>query len=205
MSEEPQHCSSEMLWPSLSLICPACRDVARGYENVPIPCVNGVDGEPCPEDYKYISENCETSTMNIDRNITHLQVRHGPAPAPRAYSNSKQHCTGQVSAKGPLAEGEKALATRSRVNPTHTDFTPPSTARVWTIAPAQTVCVASSASAAGMTRCVSLTWSLTWPSLAAPTEEPGPRTLLCWGRDTGCGRKFWDLPGTLQPLLRECK
>lgn len=56
-----------------SLLC--CRDVARGYENVPIPCVNGVDGEPCPEDYKYISENCETSTMNIDRNITHLQVR----------------------------------------------------------------------------------------------------------------------------------
>uniref|UniRef100_F7BXJ6 [histone H3]-lysine(9) N-methyltransferase n=1 Tax=Monodelphis domestica TaxID=13616 RepID=F7BXJ6_MONDO len=49
------------------------KDVARGYENVPIPCVNGVDGEPCPEDYKYISENCETSTMNIDRNITHLQ------------------------------------------------------------------------------------------------------------------------------------
>uniref|UniRef100_A0A8C7ES90 Euchromatic histone lysine methyltransferase 2 n=1 Tax=Neovison vison TaxID=452646 RepID=A0A8C7ES90_NEOVI len=52
---------------------PSVRDVARGYENVPIPCVNGVDGEPCPEDYKYISENCETSTMNIDRNITHLQ------------------------------------------------------------------------------------------------------------------------------------
>uniref|UniRef100_A0A8C8SUI2 [histone H3]-lysine(9) N-methyltransferase n=1 Tax=Pelusios castaneus TaxID=367368 RepID=A0A8C8SUI2_9SAUR len=49
------------------------RDVARGYENVPIPCVNAVDNEPCPEDYKYISENCETSTMNIDRNITHLQ------------------------------------------------------------------------------------------------------------------------------------
>lgn len=54
--------------------------MARGYENVPIPCVNGVDGEPCPEDYKYISENCETSTMNIDRNITHLQVRAEGAP-----------------------------------------------------------------------------------------------------------------------------
>lgn len=53
--------------------------MARGYENVPIPCVNGVDGEPCPEDYKYISENCETSTMNIDRNITHLQVSAGPS------------------------------------------------------------------------------------------------------------------------------
>ncbi|XP_068785579.1 histone-lysine N-methyltransferase EHMT2, partial [Struthio camelus] len=49
------------------------RDVARGYENVPIPCVNAVDEEPCPDDYKYISENCETSTMNIDHNITHLQ------------------------------------------------------------------------------------------------------------------------------------
>ncbi|XP_069775679.1 histone-lysine N-methyltransferase EHMT2-like isoform X3 [Narcine bancroftii] len=49
------------------------RDIARGYENVPIPCVNAVDEESAPEDYKYISENCETSTMNIDRNITHLQ------------------------------------------------------------------------------------------------------------------------------------
>uniref|UniRef100_A0A8C9TG42 Euchromatic histone-lysine N-methyltransferase 2 n=1 Tax=Scleropages formosus TaxID=113540 RepID=A0A8C9TG42_SCLFO len=45
----------------------------QGYENVPIPCVNGVDEEDCPSDYKYISENCETSAMNIDRNITHLQ------------------------------------------------------------------------------------------------------------------------------------
>ncbi|GAA6075951.1 histone-lysine N-methyltransferase EHMT2, partial [Tachysurus ichikawai] len=48
-------------------------DVAQGYENVPIPCVNGVDDDDCPSDYKYISENCETSAMNIDRNITHLQ------------------------------------------------------------------------------------------------------------------------------------
>ncbi|XP_024154019.1 histone-lysine N-methyltransferase EHMT2 isoform X2 [Oryzias melastigma] len=50
-----------------------CRDIAQGYENVPIPCVNGVDEEGCPSDYKYVSENCETSAMNIDRNITHLQ------------------------------------------------------------------------------------------------------------------------------------
>ncbi|KAF3833995.1 hypothetical protein F7725_025199 [Dissostichus mawsoni] len=50
-----------------------CSDVAQGYENVPIPCVNAVDDEGCPSDYKYVSENCETSAMNIDRNITHLQ------------------------------------------------------------------------------------------------------------------------------------
>uniref|UniRef100_A0AAQ5Y6I8 Euchromatic histone-lysine N-methyltransferase 2 n=1 Tax=Amphiprion ocellaris TaxID=80972 RepID=A0AAQ5Y6I8_AMPOC len=51
-----------------------CRyDIAQGYENVPIPCVNAVDDEGCPSDYKYVSENCETSAMNIDRNITHLQ------------------------------------------------------------------------------------------------------------------------------------
>lgn len=49
-------------------------DIAQGYENVPIPCVNAVDDEGCPSDYKYVSENCETSAMNIDRNITHLQV-----------------------------------------------------------------------------------------------------------------------------------
>uniref|UniRef100_A0A670I4D2 [histone H3]-lysine(9) N-methyltransferase n=1 Tax=Podarcis muralis TaxID=64176 RepID=A0A670I4D2_PODMU len=59
--------------PEKNLSLSLSRDVARGYENVPIPCVNSVDDEPCPEDYKYISENCETSTMNIDRNITHLQ------------------------------------------------------------------------------------------------------------------------------------
>ncbi|XP_014865303.1 PREDICTED: histone-lysine N-methyltransferase EHMT2 isoform X3 [Poecilia mexicana] len=50
-----------------------CSDVAQGYENIPIPCVNAVDDEGCPSDYKYVSENCETSAMNIDRNITHLQ------------------------------------------------------------------------------------------------------------------------------------
>ncbi|XP_045702106.1 histone-lysine N-methyltransferase EHMT1 isoform X4 [Phyllostomus hastatus] len=49
------------------------RDIARGYERIPIPCVNAVDGEPSPSNYKYVSQNCVTSPMNIDRNITHLQ------------------------------------------------------------------------------------------------------------------------------------
>ncbi|XP_043914104.1 histone-lysine N-methyltransferase EHMT1 [Protopterus annectens] len=50
-----------------------CRDIARGYERVPIPCLNTVDDEPYPTEYKYVSQNCVTSPMNIDRNITHLQ------------------------------------------------------------------------------------------------------------------------------------
>ncbi|XP_039182989.1 histone-lysine N-methyltransferase EHMT1 isoform X6 [Crotalus tigris] len=49
------------------------RDIARGYERIPIPCINSVDSEPCPVNYKYISQNCVTSPMNVDRNITHLQ------------------------------------------------------------------------------------------------------------------------------------
>ncbi|XP_055988880.1 histone-lysine N-methyltransferase EHMT1 isoform X6 [Sorex fumeus] len=49
------------------------RDIARGYERIPIPCVNAVDSEPCPSNYKYVSQNCVTSPMSIDRNITHLQ------------------------------------------------------------------------------------------------------------------------------------
>ncbi|XP_036162794.1 histone-lysine N-methyltransferase EHMT1 isoform X7 [Myotis myotis] len=49
------------------------RDIARGYERIPIPCVNAVDGEPSPSNYKYVSQSCVTSPMNIDRNITHLQ------------------------------------------------------------------------------------------------------------------------------------
>ncbi|XP_053551684.1 histone-lysine N-methyltransferase EHMT1 isoform X2 [Bombina bombina] len=49
------------------------RDISRGYENIPIPCVNTVDSEPCPSNYKYVSQICVTSPLNIDRNITHLQ------------------------------------------------------------------------------------------------------------------------------------
>lgn len=49
------------------------RDIARGYERIPIPCVNAVDSEPSPSNYKYVSQNCVTSPMSIDRNITHLQ------------------------------------------------------------------------------------------------------------------------------------
>ncbi|XP_051492412.1 histone-lysine N-methyltransferase EHMT1 isoform X7 [Apus apus] len=48
-------------------------DIARGYERIPIPCINSVDNEPCPSNYKYVSQNCVTSPMDIDRNITHLQ------------------------------------------------------------------------------------------------------------------------------------
>ncbi|XP_029467385.1 histone-lysine N-methyltransferase EHMT1 isoform X3 [Rhinatrema bivittatum] len=49
------------------------RDIARGYERIPISCVNAVDSESCPTNYKYVSQNCVTSPMNVDRNITHLQ------------------------------------------------------------------------------------------------------------------------------------
>ncbi|TMS03333.1 Histone-lysine N-methyltransferase EHMT1 [Larimichthys crocea] len=48
-------------------------DISRGYEAVPITCVNGVDSEPCPENFKYIPDNCVTSPLNIDKDITHLQ------------------------------------------------------------------------------------------------------------------------------------
>nr|XP_055055276.1 histone-lysine N-methyltransferase EHMT1a isoform X2 [Misgurnus anguillicaudatus] len=50
-----------------------CRDISRGYEEVPVPCVNGADHEPCPNNFKYVPENCFTSQVNIDENITHLQ------------------------------------------------------------------------------------------------------------------------------------
>ncbi|XP_060893414.1 histone-lysine N-methyltransferase EHMT1a [Labrus mixtus] len=49
------------------------RDISRGYEAVPITCINGVDSEPCPENFKYIPDNCVTSLLNIDKDITHLQ------------------------------------------------------------------------------------------------------------------------------------
>lgn len=69
-----------LVWGGLSLCDSSLstgRDIARGYERIPIPCVNSVDSEPCPSNYKYVSQNCVTSPMDIDRNITHLQVRDG--------------------------------------------------------------------------------------------------------------------------------
>uniref|UniRef100_A0A8C9YC81 Euchromatic histone-lysine N-methyltransferase 1a n=1 Tax=Sander lucioperca TaxID=283035 RepID=A0A8C9YC81_SANLU len=49
------------------------RDISRGYEAVPITCVNGVDSEPSPDNFKYIPDSCVTSPLNIDKDITHLQ------------------------------------------------------------------------------------------------------------------------------------
>ncbi|TRY88581.1 hypothetical protein DNTS_034553 [Danionella cerebrum] len=49
------------------------KDIARGYEKVPVPCVNAVDREQCPDNYKYVPDSCVTSPLNIDKNITHLQ------------------------------------------------------------------------------------------------------------------------------------
>ncbi|XP_024155223.2 histone-lysine N-methyltransferase EHMT1 isoform X5 [Oryzias melastigma] len=68
------------------------RDISLGQERVPIPCVNSVDNEPHPEDYKYISENCVTSPLNIDRNITHLQ-----------YCVCKEDCSSSICMCGQLS------------------------------------------------------------------------------------------------------
>uniref|UniRef100_A0A8C5EWU8 Euchromatic histone-lysine N-methyltransferase 1b n=1 Tax=Gouania willdenowi TaxID=441366 RepID=A0A8C5EWU8_GOUWI len=67
-------------------------DIALGEEQVPIPCVNSVDSEPYPDNYKYISENCITSPMNIDRNITHLQ-----------YCVCKDDCSASICMCGQLS------------------------------------------------------------------------------------------------------
>jgi len=63
---------------TLIIVFSVYSDIALGQERIPLPCVNSVDSEPHPDDYKYIPENCVTSPMNIDRNITHLQVSKKP-------------------------------------------------------------------------------------------------------------------------------
>lgn len=114
-----------------------CSDVAQGYENVPIPCVNAVDDEGCPSDYKYVSENCETSAMNIDRNITHLQVGFSLGSCFNLFSLSDQH-------RGLFSDSKICLSSVSLFC-----F---STAAALMIAHLVTACVDNSASAAGMTR-----------------------------------------------------
>lgn len=49
-------------------------DITRGKENNPIQCVNGFDDEQPPNDYVYVTENCFTSPLHVDRTINSLQV-----------------------------------------------------------------------------------------------------------------------------------
>lgn len=51
------------------------RDVSRGRENIPMAVINGVDDDPVPTDFQYITENVETTNLNINRTISSLQVR----------------------------------------------------------------------------------------------------------------------------------
>uniref|UniRef100_A0A673ZV65 Euchromatic histone-lysine N-methyltransferase 1a n=1 Tax=Salmo trutta TaxID=8032 RepID=A0A673ZV65_SALTR len=48
-------------------------DVLSRYTAVPITCVNGVDCDSCPDNYKYVPDTCVTSPINIDKDITHLK------------------------------------------------------------------------------------------------------------------------------------
>ena len=50
-------------------------DITNGKEANPIQCVNDLDDEGAPKNYTYISRNCVTSNVPIDRNISTLQVR----------------------------------------------------------------------------------------------------------------------------------
>ncbi|XP_037115349.1 histone-lysine N-methyltransferase EHMT1a isoform X6 [Syngnathus acus] len=48
-------------------------DISRGYETVPINCVNGIDNEQYPGNFNYIPDNCVTSPVNVSKDITHLR------------------------------------------------------------------------------------------------------------------------------------
>uniref|UniRef100_A0A674EQD0 Euchromatic histone-lysine N-methyltransferase 1b n=1 Tax=Salmo trutta TaxID=8032 RepID=A0A674EQD0_SALTR len=89
--ETPPDCCS-LHWDLSLHLPPHYRDIARGYERVPVPCVNSVDSEPCPDNYKYVPDNCVTSPVNIDKNITHLQ-----------YCVCKDNCTSSSCMCGQLS------------------------------------------------------------------------------------------------------
>lgn len=62
---------SEHMWEKTVKIL--CNDISRGKETNPVQCVNGLDSEDKPTDFLYVTENCFTSNINIDRTITSLQ------------------------------------------------------------------------------------------------------------------------------------
>lgn len=48
-------------------------DITRGKEESEIQCLNAVDDECEPRDYVYVTKNCFTSNIHVDRTITSLQ------------------------------------------------------------------------------------------------------------------------------------
>nr|XP_033326268.1 histone-lysine N-methyltransferase EHMT1 isoform X2 [Megalopta genalis] len=62
---------SEHMWEKTVKIL--TNDISRGKETNPIQCVNGHDAEDKPTDFLYVTENCFTSSINVDRTITSLQ------------------------------------------------------------------------------------------------------------------------------------
>ncbi|XP_034182340.1 histone-lysine N-methyltransferase G9a [Osmia lignaria lignaria] len=62
---------SEHMWEKTVKIL--TNDISRGKETNPIQCVNGYDSEDKPTDFLYVTENCFTSNIHVDRTITSLQ------------------------------------------------------------------------------------------------------------------------------------
>ncbi|XP_011506175.1 PREDICTED: histone-lysine N-methyltransferase EHMT1 isoform X3 [Ceratosolen solmsi marchali] len=62
--------SDQMLERTVKILT---NDISRGKETNPVQCVNGFDSEDKPTDFVYVTENCFTSTINVDRTITSLQ------------------------------------------------------------------------------------------------------------------------------------
>lgn len=62
---------SEHMWEKTVKIL--TNDISRGKETNPIQCVNGYDSEDKPTDFLYVTENCFTSNISVDRTITSLQ------------------------------------------------------------------------------------------------------------------------------------
>ncbi|XP_012253973.2 histone-lysine N-methyltransferase EHMT1 isoform X2 [Athalia rosae] len=62
---------TEHMWETTVKIL--SNDISRGKENNPVQCVNGYDAEDKPTDFLYVTENCLTSSINVDRTITSLQ------------------------------------------------------------------------------------------------------------------------------------
>ncbi|XP_015608564.1 histone-lysine N-methyltransferase EHMT2 isoform X2 [Cephus cinctus] len=62
---------SEHMWEKTVKIL--TNDISRGKESNPIQCVNGYDSEDKPTDFLYVTENCFTSNISVDRTITSLQ------------------------------------------------------------------------------------------------------------------------------------
>ncbi|KAL8175219.1 UNVERIFIED_CONTAM: hypothetical protein K2H54_016970 [Gekko kuhli] len=94
------------------------RDISRGFEQVPIPCLNGVDDEPCPNDFLYVTRNILSDSVAVPAAAAAADGRYQPCSCPGGCSPASCPCV--LRSKRPWYTTDGRLMPGASPSPTET-------------------------------------------------------------------------------------